>query len=232
MDIVYPVRPGQKNEELRYSLRSLGNLPHGRVWIVGYQLPDWLRNVGIIPSIPEPRSRYRDTEAKLVEALIYAEVSDPFLLFNDDFYVMKPLRSIKVQHMGPLADKIRKPASSYGKGITAALDQLKREGIEEPLSYELHTPFRIQKSKMLSVLEQRDGVDSYHYRTMYGNLHHIGGSYSEDVKVYRHTPFTEEQKQLPLLSTSDMTFRYHPAGTYIRSVFTEPSSMRLILWST
>ncbi len=41
-DVVYVVRPGDKNEELRYSIRSvIANLPHRKVWIAGYK-PTWL----------------------------------------------------------------------------------------------------------------------------------------------------------------------------------------------
>jgi hypothetical protein len=32
-DVVYVVRPGEKNEELRDSLRSLAHLPHGKGWV-------------------------------------------------------------------------------------------------------------------------------------------------------------------------------------------------------
>ena len=54
-DIVYVVRPGERNEELRYSLRSLSNLPHGRVWIAGY-MPKWVTGVEHIPSPAKPGS--------------------------------------------------------------------------------------------------------------------------------------------------------------------------------
>lgn len=41
-DIVYFVKESAKNEELRYSLRSLKNFPHGRVWFYGY-CPSFLK---------------------------------------------------------------------------------------------------------------------------------------------------------------------------------------------
>ncbi|MFF3129757.1 hypothetical protein ACFVRD_48125 [Streptomyces sp. NPDC057908] len=48
-DIVYVVRPWNQNEQLRYSLRTLANLPHRRVWIAGY-CPTWVGpDVGRIP---------------------------------------------------------------------------------------------------------------------------------------------------------------------------------------
>ena len=34
-DIVYFVKDTDTNEELRYSLRSLANFPHGKVWFYG-----------------------------------------------------------------------------------------------------------------------------------------------------------------------------------------------------
>lgn len=34
-DIVYFVKESDENEELRYSLRSLKNFPHKRVWFYG-----------------------------------------------------------------------------------------------------------------------------------------------------------------------------------------------------
>ena len=34
-DIVYFVKDTKINEELRYSLRSLKNFPHGKVWFYG-----------------------------------------------------------------------------------------------------------------------------------------------------------------------------------------------------
>ena len=40
-DVVYCVKDDPDNEELRYSLRSLKNLPHQKVWIYGGG-PKWL----------------------------------------------------------------------------------------------------------------------------------------------------------------------------------------------
>jgi hypothetical protein len=34
-DVVVMVRVGREYDELRYALRSLCNVPHGRVWVYG-----------------------------------------------------------------------------------------------------------------------------------------------------------------------------------------------------
>jgi hypothetical protein len=49
-DLVYVVREGDRNNELRHSLRSVvANVPHRLVWIAGYK-PGWVSDlVGYIP---------------------------------------------------------------------------------------------------------------------------------------------------------------------------------------
>ena len=50
MDIVYLIKvdPENDSEELRYSLRSLKNIPHQKVILVG-EKPEWVTNVEFIP---------------------------------------------------------------------------------------------------------------------------------------------------------------------------------------
>ena len=48
-DIYYPViKSVNDNAELRFSLRSLKNIEHGNVYIVGYK-PLWVKNVIHLP---------------------------------------------------------------------------------------------------------------------------------------------------------------------------------------
>lgn len=101
-DVVYINRPGDENEELRYSLRSLKNLPHDRVFIVGYS-PVWVRGCESIAVDPQ-RSKHASAESNLIAACSSLEVSDPFYVFNDDFYVMQEMETIPVLHEGPLSE--------------------------------------------------------------------------------------------------------------------------------
>lgn len=99
-DIVYPVRPGTINEELRYSLRSLANVPHGRVWIAGHR-PPWARGVGHIP-VPPQATKYLGSTANLRAAVEHPEVAEEFLYFNDDFFVMTAVQEVPALHRGPV----------------------------------------------------------------------------------------------------------------------------------
>ena len=125
-DIVYVVRAADKNEELRYSLRSLANLPHAKVWIAGY-CPSWVQGVGVIP-VKSRTHGHQHAKASLRAACEHPEVSDEFVYMNDDFFVMQPLDELPVMHRGTVADMVRnrRMATSY----TSSLEKV-REPFDE-----------------------------------------------------------------------------------------------------
>lgn len=225
VDLVYLCRPGDDNEELRYSLRSLRNLPHGRVFIAGY-CPSWVSSeVERIPVAPMAK-KHDHALAGLVAALNHPEVSDPFLMFNDDFFIMQPMDSVPVLHLGPLEAVIE--AHAKGSSYRNAMEQTEQVLIDfippeqDAYGYELHTPMLFEKLGLQLVLSLGQKVRGFQYRTVYGNMLSIGGTQCSDVKVYR-TDKGNSYKDWALLSTSDRTFKFHPVGRYIREQFTEPS---------
>lgn len=225
IDVVYPVRSGDENEELRYSLRSLSNVPHATVHISGFT-PSWLNgHVNRIP-VPQQANKYRSAEANLLAAIDSDDVSDPFWLFNDDFFMLRKMRAIPMLHRGLLrdviADYLARHSGHYVQGMIHAQELLQSLGLEEPLySYEMHSPIKVYKADMRQTLELRGKQDCYHLRTVYGNLVRLQGTASEDVKVYRTT--ADDYQQWKMLSTSDILFRYSKAGRFIRGLFPDRS---------
>lgn len=218
-DVVYVVRAGDKNEELRYSLRSLANLPHGKVWIAGY-CPKWVTGVGVIPVHARPGG-HQHAKANLRAACEHPEVSESFIYMNDDFFIMQPLDELPVMHRGPLADAVVNGgmATAYTRAMRKTMEILTKRGIAEPVMYDLHAPMTVTKTGMLEALR----LASYpmiQERTLFGNLQHVGGERRHNHKVRR----TERNWQSwPFLSTNDSTFRTLPVGQYIRSRFPEGS---------
>src|SRR4029079_15582575 len=95
-DIVYPVRRGDWNLELRYSLRSLVNLPHARVILVGY-VPSWANpDIGLIRDQGKEAPWHASAMHLLYAMDQIRDLSDPLYLFNDDFYVMQPTDQIPI----------------------------------------------------------------------------------------------------------------------------------------
>lgn len=229
MDVVYINRPGDDNEELRYSLRSLANIPHERVFLFG-DAPVWIRNAEVV-KLPRATDKQVSALNNLIAACQHPEVSDPFLLMNDDFYIMVPMDRVPILNMGPLPRVIseHRATSAYTKAMQATYDRLLTL-VDSPMglvSYELHIPMEIEKTGMLMALSLGQGIHGLHNRTMYGNLEGLISTEAKDMKVYRGDT-RKTYPEWPLLSTSDRTFKYHPAGRYVRESFPNPCSYEFL----
>jgi hypothetical protein len=202
-DVVYLCRPGE-NEELRYSLRSLRNLPHGKVWIFG-GAPDWVNRdrVNVI-EVPQEEfnfrqawlTKYLNVRRNLTAAVRHKDVSANFTYMNDDFYVTEAIDKVPILNYGTreqfgayyLAHS--KVPSNYVQAEFDTLDWVSQEfGIEDPLSYALHVPLPVKKASMEGLLqilpETLPSGQPAHLRTAYGNAARLGGKTIRDVKVER-----------------------------------------------
>jgi hypothetical protein len=159
VDVVYIVRPGEENDELRYSLRSLANLPHNRVWIVGHR-PAWLQGVEFI------RGNTAGVTVAAGRANVYNNVrlaadcddmTEQVVIFNDDFFVTEPVDEVPIVYRSTLTEHIVLPRVQRNKGwwlesLMAARTCLQAYGFANPLSYELHMPFLIDRARMSETL--------------------------------------------------------------------------------
>lgn len=226
MDVVFPVRPGDENEELRCSLRSIAaHLPHGRVWLAGHR-PAWCSaEVGHIP-VAQAGSKWANSRANRLAACRDADVSEAFVLMNDDFFVMQPVDELPVLHRGPVTQVLRGyhpgARTPYVAGMRATADWLRRRGVEEPISYELHAPMAVTKTGLAEVLAlaEASGIEAPHVRTMFGNLHAVGGEQAADVKV--HALDETPDDDAVFVSTTDASFARGQVGGWIRERLAQP----------
>ena len=185
MDYVYVCRPGD-NEELRYSIRStVANLPPGRIWVVGGK-PDWY--TGDYISVEQVGTGHANVWKQLKVICNHEEISDDFILMNDDFFTIKKLDKVEYFYTGTMQKVIDFYADSaqtnygYQRLFNRTYSNLIRSGTHNPLDYELHVPMPMNKEKLLAVLN-----DKTLHRSTYGNTYGVGGSESYDVKVYSNT---------------------------------------------
>lgn len=204
MDYAYITRGGQ-NEELRYSIRSVEKfMPAGEVYLFG-EKPNWY--IGKYTRVLQRGHKYDNARKNLKQICVNDEISDTFVLMNDDFFAIEDVPEIQTYHGGLLKHKIETYQHIRGRGAyTRLLEKtykgLRRMGIEEPLDYELHVPMIMTKSGLESVLE----TDML-WRSSYGNINQVGGTRIFDVKVYHDYPYTH-QNECPYLSSSDESFAY------------------------
>jgi hypothetical protein len=210
MDVVYPVREGEHNDELMYSLRSLKNIPHGKVFLVGYA-PSWVRNIVHIKRDQKGFTKYQNSTANLLAACNDPRVSDDFILMNDDFFFLKPMTEVPVRHRGPVKDVIEeykqryKADKKYLQGMIETYELCKAWFSNEPLSYELHIPMVINKEKFLDTWGAGKHIHPLHKRTLYGNMWQIGGEQMEDTK---ETFKRRDANTTEFLSTDERSFSF------------------------
>ncbi len=225
VDIVYVVGPGEQNHELRFSLRSLRNLPHDKVWIAGH-IPKWVVGVGRIPTV-QKGSKWANAYGNIKAACLHPEVAEEFVYFNDDFFVLRPIDAMPVYHRGPLRPLVdlqrrKRVGESYAGGRAGTYRLLASLGYANPIAYEpIHVPMPFQKAKLLETLGAGADVPALHYRTLYGNQHAIGGQPYPNVKI------SDTQKRPSqdwgFVSTSARSFDRGRVGQMLRALFPDPS---------
>lgn len=220
MDVIYPVRPGDQNEELRYSLRSLANLGSvtGRVWIVGY-LPKWVTNVEYLPTEPVGnklaivRNNYR-------VALSDDRLTENVIIMNDDFYVMKQLDKLPVVNRGLISEVMDKiGGGSYQELLRKTEERLDaRPATRDPYDRDLYAFDALHSPQLFSREALLDVIDWPMPFTAYGNLYrHWVGKTERNAK----NPPRGLWDSMTFLSSNDRSFKGE-LGRYVKSAFPEP----------
>lgn len=218
MDIVYPFRG--ISDELRYSLRSLRNIPHNRVFLVGDK-PDWVKNVIHLPT-PKHQNKLWDSNHNIAIACFNDQLDDDFILMNDDFFIVEPLEEVPVFHRGNIRDTIRSFAGNRGPYVGGMVKAWRFLG-DDALSYELHVPMYMNKQRYLEAFQimEKNELPAGHIRTLYGNIFEVGGTEIKDVKInHSEDPIPEG----PFISSIDKAFRPNTGlREHIESLFPGPS---------
>lgn len=223
MDIMYLVGPGE-NEELRYSLRSLRNVEHGEVWIVGRK-PDWVVNVDFLPLATPGNSKFEITRKNMRVFCERSDTPETFVLFNDDFFALRSA-TIPNWHLGQIGGALRHPrrqrrSGAWRDGLVATKDLL--ESWDCPtMNYEVHAPMVVEKDKMAEVAAKAGNqIRALQLRSLYGNYWRVGGRLAKDPKAAgKGVTWKPNQRWV---STSDKSFAHGDVGKRLRALFPEPS---------
>lgn len=226
MDFVYVCREGD-NEELRYSIRSVEkNMPPGNVWVVGAK-PDWY--TGNFIHVEQSKKSYNNVREQLRVVCSNDNISEDFVLMNDDFFVINPVKEIPMWYTGTLVDRIRSlqniksQNAGYIRLLILSNNVIKRSGVVDPLDYELHVPMVMNKEKLLPILHS-----TALWRSYYGNTYNVGGTKHSDVKIHSKDILEDREKNLidittePYISGSDYNFEFLK-NTVLDKLFPEPS---------
>lgn len=236
MDVVYVFKEwGNDSFELRYSLRSLENLKYDNVYII-WGKPLWLQNVKHIKCPDNKSRRQLNVVDKIIMACTHPDISDNFILMNDDFFILQSVKKIPYYKLGRIQDHIEhrnakwvNPKLWYSNHIKASYEQFKKWD-----DFEVHVPFVINKKKFLKLIDiyWRDTI--LPKRTLYCNHYKIKWKFLTntpnynwntkivDCKCYDPKTFSAHPKQR-FLSIWDNIVNDSNFISYIKHKFLYPS---------
>ncbi|MEU2835154.1 hypothetical protein ABZ667_42190 [Streptomyces lavendulae] len=173
---------------------------------------------------PNLNEKWEEGPARIRAACESLDIPSKFLYFNDDFFIMQPIGEIPILNCGSLLHQIKrcKVRSKYAESLSRTYHFLRKCGKSQqlsPLSYELHIPMPVDKGKMLAVIEMTRGMVWPQYRSLYGNIHEMGGMPVGDPKIFSKTLYAPYG---PFASTTDISFTQGVIGEQLRAMFPDP----------
>ena len=223
-DIVYVLKNDVEPDEIRYSLRSVcKNFPYRKIWFFGGK-PEGIEPDEYICVEQQGVEVWRKVTNTLEVVCGTKGVTKDFWLFNDDFFIMKPVEDMPPVYNGTLLDRAleirarREGAQSlYSIRLMRAQAHLYDAGYTT-LNYAVHMPMLINKKKAIQTI--RKFPKCAMFRSLYGNMWQVEGVEHKDVKIFSDDVAPDPDSVL--LSTSDSSFREGLVGKFIRSRFPEP----------
>lgn len=206
IDVLYILGRGSKHEdmELRLSLRCLYENAKNidRLFIVG-NCPEWVNGVH---HIPMEDTYVAETNAflKILRAC-ESDISNEFLLMNDDFFMLKPFDAEKYPFYcrGFLKDRIAD--DPYGQSIKKTCEFLESHNKPNPLDFEVHCPIRINKGIMSLFKDTAESIKreptGYLCRSLYCNIFNKNGVGCKDTKIREDK--WQDPNETGCISTSD-----------------------------
>lgn len=191
MDVVYIVGPGSRWEdnELRYSLRSIDRHLDGcgRVFVIGQCPQDIQKRVTFIEMDNQGRSREERIKNKILRACKIADLSDDFILFNDDHFLLRQVGvHIPYFYDGSLEETAayRRNRDAYQRslvntrGVLASLDLPTNH-------FDVHTPLIYSKGEFVRVMNSYDWSVPFGYvvKSLYCNTLKVPAIYRQDCKI-------------------------------------------------
>lgn len=229
-DIVYFVKNEPKNEELRYSLRSVEeNLKYRNVWFYG-GCPEGLTPDRHIKVSQDQPSKWERVRNMLRQACENDELTEDFWLFNDDFFILKPMsENMPPQYNDTLYKQIVHVEGRHGERATVYTTRLRHlvktleKAKKDCLNYAVHKPILINRKKMLEVLDKFP--DEPMSRALYGNYWQIGGVSKHDMKIetLEYAKMETVKRTWDFVSTSDKSFENGTIGAYLKQKFNKKS---------
>jgi hypothetical protein len=241
IDVVYVLGKGSRwnNNEIRFSLRSIEKhlKNYGKVWVVG-ECPKFLKDVIHVP-FPDCQKAKENNIYIKIAAACKEQVSDEFLLFNDDHFLNSDFdtESFPFFYQEKVSDVMnaRTIFDNYYRALYNTHLALSKKEAQE-YYYDVHTPIRIHKRYFLAAMpfyfEDNfidSDIDKYGYvvKSLYANsIMDEPGTPYKDVKITQAKNKEEIEEQIKnslIFSTGESHFVKHHLRTIMPSLYPDKS---------
>ena len=205
IDVVIPLRDKPStfmDLELRFALRSIERyFPVRDVWCVGIPRDTFALNWIEQPDLEGGYdTRHESVRQKILKACENPFISDPFALWNDDFFLLRTVNNLPDYYDGTIEDRLKDTTSGYAERMKRTIPY------SDGRNYEVHTPVMIDKKLFKKVT--KEGM-------LYRNLHCSKSKREkvqiQDPKLYNHNEhldFRKWRQDKWMFSTSDISFHY------------------------
>lgn len=219
MDLVYLFKEDSNPEELKYSIRSVEkNLKFDKLFIIGKK-PEILNEKAIEIYIPDTsKDKYQNVVKKILEILEIDEISDDFILMNDDFFVLKRYETFPYYYNKELKDWIGTKTSLVRQKL---LKDVFKE-FPDGKYYDVHCPIVYNKGKLIDLIYKYRLESFGLLRTYYGNEYELEAIETQDYKI-TNTKQIKEYEDKPFISTNDVIGVCSSFKAFINSKFPYPS---------
>lgn len=165
--------------ELRFALRSIDKYLTGwtNVVIIGTP-PEWYNGESVKAKDYRNRKQY-SIYSKLLVACELNNVTDNFVMWNDDHYLLKPMNVglIDAWYDGFLKDTVNKNHGARYKETIANTLQI----IPDTLNYDIHTPCIYNKGTFSYLFEKK--TEEICIKSSYFHRYSINDTYMKDFKI-------------------------------------------------
>lgn len=212
IDVVYILGSGSlaENEEIRYSIRSLSKhlLDLRNIYIIGED-PGFLKDFEHVVSPDSFKEKWKNGYKKVRRACEIDELSDEFLLMNDDFFLLE--------------DTIGAEFPFYAlKGSNGGSCGMN--------SFHVHCPIRIKKDWYLQMPLELKQNACKSPRTFYANYYRAPVTFIDDCIVRAGEgcrDFNEQTRSLSFFSISDSSMLYPPFVDWLKEKYPEASRFEI-----
>lgn len=200
IDLLYILGKGSRwhDNELRFSIRSAVKFFNfNKIFIVG-ELPKWLTGVVHVPVPDNNKNKLLNARDKYLASTNIKELSDNFILMNDDFFFLKQTDEIPNYTRGKMSDQIlqhQTMAGYYFKSLCDTKNRLIGMGVDEPIDFEVHAPIIFNKEKLKTVIAMVGTEKPYLLRSCYGNLINLEPTEVLDYKAGNVVNFLAQLKR-------------------------------------